>query len=101
MLPSPTKEDEKFIVDELNLNLEKKIHMSDVRSVWAGIRPLVKDPSKKDTGTASISREHVVEVSDSKLVTITGGKWTTYRRMAEDAINKLLDVHSKIFSPEE
>ena len=51
----------------------------DVLSAWAGIRPLVKDPNKEDT--QSLVRNHVIHVSPSGLVTIAGGKWTTYRSM--------------------
>ena len=57
----------------------------DVLSAWAGIRPLVKDPDAGDT--ASLVRNHVVHVSDSKLVTIAGGKWTTYRAMAAETVD--------------
>ncbi len=57
-------------------------------AAWSGIRPLVTDPSSSDT--QSISRNHVIEISDSKLITIAGGKWTTYRAMAEDTVNALL-----------
>lgn len=59
--------------------------MDDVLSCWAGIRPLVTDPSKKDT--KSLARNHVVVVSNTGLVTITGGKFTTYRAMAREAVN--------------
>lgn len=49
-------------------------------SAWSGIRPLATDPNVKSTDTASISRDHVVCVDPDGLVTVTGGKWTTYRR---------------------
>jgi glycerol-3-phosphate dehydrogenase len=52
--------------------------------MFAGLRPLVKGKTKK---TAALSRDHLIAVSDSGLITITGGKWTTYRRMAEDVID--------------
>ena len=54
----------------------------DVLSAWAGIRPLVKDPNKEDT--QSLVRNHVIHVSPSGLVTIAGGKWTTYRSMVRN-----------------
>lgn len=54
-------------------------------SAWAGIRPLVQDPNKADT--QSIARNHIVHVSDSGLVTIAGGKWTTYRSMATETLD--------------
>lgn len=59
-------------------------------SAWAGLRPLVKDPNKADT--ASLARNHVIEVTDSNMITIGGGKWTTYRHMAEETVNKAVEV---------
>lgn len=90
MLPSPTKQEVDFIIDEANRYLSQEVTRADVKSAWSGIRPLVKDPRHNDGTTSKISREHVVEVSDSHLVTIAGGKWTTYRRMAQDAIDALV-----------
>ena len=54
-------------------------------SAWTGIRPLVQDPNKEDT--QSIARNHIVHVSPSGLVTVAGGKWTTYRSMAVDTLD--------------
>jgi glycerol-3-phosphate dehydrogenase len=62
----------------------------DVLSTFAGIRPLVK--SGERLSTASLARDHVVHVSRGGLVTITGGKWTTYRKMAEDAVDQAAQV---------
>ena len=61
-----------------------------MRSVWAGLRPLVK-PLSHAGNTKSINREHTVVVSDAGLVTVTGGKWTTYRSMAEDVLAHCVD----------
>ena len=58
---------------------------ADVLSAWSGIRPLVYDPASSDT--KSLSRNHVVHVSENNMVTIAGGKWTTYRAMAEDTVD--------------
>lgn len=66
------------------------VRRGDVLSAWAGLRPLVKDPNKADT--ASLARNHVIEVTDSKMLTIGGGKWTTYRHMAEETIDKAVEV---------
>ncbi len=66
----------------LNADLTER----DVLSVWSGLRPLVGGPSG-GAATARVPRDHVVEVSESGLVTICGGKWTTYRKMAEDAVD--------------
>jgi len=57
---------------------------SDIRSVFAGLRPLVKSTAKK---TAELSRDHTIQISASGLISVLGGKWTTYRKMAEDAVN--------------
>jgi glycerol-3-phosphate dehydrogenase len=64
---------------------------SDVRSVFVGIRPLVK-PSRGNRSTKRISREHVIEISPSGLITVTGGKWTTYRKMAADTVDQVFRV---------
>jgi glycerol-3-phosphate dehydrogenase len=63
---------------------------SDVLSIFAGLRPLVRASNTEDT--ASLSRDHTLQVSKSGLVTITGGKWTTYRRMAEDTVDMGIQV---------
>lgn len=79
-------------------------------SAWAGLRPLVRDPSKSDT--KSLARNHVIEVSDSKLVSVggtfsnasfntkqrvlVGGKYTTYRQMAEDVVDTVLKQHAEL-----
>ncbi len=77
--PAPTEEDISFILSEIKnyLNKDVDVRRGDVLSAWCGIRPLVSDPNKDDT--QSLARNHIVHVSDSKLVTIAGGKWTTYR----------------------
>jgi glycerol-3-phosphate dehydrogenase len=78
-----------FVMHHIARYLKKDPSLSDVRSIFAGLRPLVKSSSKI---TSAISRDHHISVSDSELISITGGKWTTYRKMAEDvmeiAINK-------------
>jgi glycerol-3-phosphate dehydrogenase len=56
--------------------------------MFAGLRPLVKRKSKK---TAALSRDHLIKISDAGLITITGGKWTTYRKMAEDVVDLILE----------
>jgi len=61
------------------------VRRGDVLSAWGGIRPLVSDPNKGDT--QSLARNHIVHVSKSNLVTIAGGKWTTYRAMAQETID--------------
>eukprot|EP00511_Aplanochytrium_stocchinoi_P001526 CAMPEP_0204842816 /NCGR_PEP_ID=MMETSP1346-20131115/47614_1 /ASSEMBLY_ACC=CAM_ASM_000771 /TAXON_ID=215587 /ORGANISM="Aplanochytrium stocchinoi, Strain GSBS06" /LENGTH=588 /DNA_ID=CAMNT_0051981853 /DNA_START=262 /DNA_END=2028 /DNA_ORIENTATION=- len=94
MHPSATKEEVDFVLAESSRYLNKKVRRSDVLAAWSGLRPLVKDPNKGDT--KSISREHIVEVNDGNMVTIAGGKWTTYRQMAEDAIDKVLELYPSL-----
>lgn len=79
-----------FILDTLTAYLDKKPQRNDVLSVFAGLRPLVQ-PSE-DKGTKDISRDHKLHTASSGLITITGGKWTTYRRMAEHVVNEAINV---------
>lgn len=85
--PKPLETEIDFVLETANAYLNKKLARSNVLSVFAGLRPLAapKDASEK---TKEISRSHKVIVSESGLITITGGKWTTYRKMAQDTINK-------------
>ncbi|CAF1016245.1 unnamed protein product [Didymodactylos carnosus] len=85
--PTPTTEDVDFILGEVKnyLSPDVKVRRGDVMAAWCGIRPLVSNPNKKDT--QSIARNHIIHVSDSGLVTVGGGKWTTYRQMAEETVN--------------
>ena len=85
--PSPTEEDIQFILREMRkyVNADVQVRRSDVLSAWSGIRPLVSDPNKQDT--QSLARNHMVHVSDSGLVTVSGGKWTTYCAMAADTLD--------------
>ena len=66
------------------------VRRGDVLAAWSGIRPLVRDPDSKDT--QSIARNHIINVSTSGLVTIAGGKWTTYRQMAQETVDKVVQV---------
>ena len=72
-LPAPEEDDIKFILNEVKsyLSPDISVRRGDIEAVWSGIRPLVMDPNKKDT--QSISRNHIIEVSDGGLVTIAGG----------------------------
>lgn len=75
-----------FIMETAAKYLAKKPTRADILSVFTGIRPLVR--SSRIKNTASLSRGHAIEIDGSGLLTITGGKWTTYRRMAEDAVDQ-------------
>lgn len=82
--PVPLQEEIEFILKHIGRYLSKDPLLSDVRSMFAGLRPLVKGNTKK---TATLSRDHLITMGDSGLITITGGKWTTYRKMAEDVVD--------------
>ena len=88
--PSPLQQEIDFILKHANRYLNSTITLKDVTSMFAGLRPLVK--TKGVTNTSMLSRDHVIIVSTSNLITITGGKWTTYRKMAEDAVNNAIFV---------
>lgn len=97
MLPRPTMDEVDFILNESSRYLNRHVNRGDVRAAWSGVRPLVKDLSKSGKGsTASISREHVIEVNTPNMITVAGGKWTTYRRMAQDAVDKVLELQPKL-----
>jgi len=91
--PQPFAEEVAFILGEAARYLERAPQRSDVRSVWVGLRPLVKPPADEGENTKSLSREHTVIVGRSGLVTVTGGKWTTYRAMAEDVLERCFARH--------
>ncbi|WP_335964766.1 glycerol-3-phosphate dehydrogenase/oxidase [Galbibacter sp. PAP.153] len=84
--PKALTQEVEFILDTLKEYLDKAPTREDVLSVFAGLRPLVL-PEDKEKGTKEISRDHKLKKSKSGLITITGGKWTTYRRMAEDTVD--------------
>ena len=88
--PKPMEEEIDFLLKHTARYLTKDPTKKDVLSWFAGIRPLVSNPDAENT--AAISREHVVNISKSGLVTIAGGKWTTYRKMAEDTLEQAVVV---------
>jgi glycerol-3-phosphate dehydrogenase len=84
--PVPLDEEIGFILTNAAKYLSKAPSRSDVLSVYAGLRPLVKVADAKST--AALSRDHTILISNAGLLTIAGGKWTTYRKMAEDAVDQ-------------
>ncbi|MFT3705718.1 MAG: glycerol-3-phosphate dehydrogenase/oxidase [Agriterribacter sp.] len=88
--PTPLAEEIEFIFRNINRYLTSGITRKDIKTVYAGLRPLVKAAGQKST--ALMPRDHTIIVAKSNLVTITGGKWTTYRKMAKDAIDNALFV---------
>ncbi|KAJ3189640.1 mitochondrial glycerol-3-phosphate dehydrogenase [Irineochytrium annulatum] len=91
--PMPTETDVTWILNEIENYLDPniKVRRGDVLAAWSGIRPLVRDPSAKNT--AALVRNHMINVSESGLLTIAGGKWTTYRNMAQETIDKAIETY--------
>lgn len=90
--PAALEEEINFILQHAARYLTKDPSKSDIKSIFAGLRPLVKTTAKK---TAEISRDHSVLVSESGLISVLGGKWTTYRKMAEDVVNTAA-IHARL-----
>jgi len=86
--PYPLDEEIEFLLEHAARYLEKDPKREDILSTFAGIRPLVSLSTGANENTAAISRDHTIHISPSGLVTIAGGKWTTYRKMAEDTIDQ-------------
>ncbi len=95
--PRAMEEEIEFLLSHASRYLTKDPTASDVRSIFAGLRPLVKE--KEAGNTASISRDHTIYISSSGLVTVAGGKWTTYRKMAEDTIDHAATIANLPESP--
>ena len=89
--PDPFREELEFILSESAKYLKRAPAPADIRSIWVGLRPLVKPPKSAGNDTKTRSREHTVLVSPSGMVTVTGGKWTTYRAMAVDVLQHCID----------
>ena len=87
-VPQPTEPEIGFLLDVVSAAFERPIHRTDVVGAFAGLRPLLDMPGEDET--ADISRRHAVLTSGTGVVTIVGGKLTTYRRMAEDALDAAL-----------
>lgn len=92
--PRPLAEEIDYLIRHAALYLDEKPSHDDIRAVFAGLRPLAKPPRRKPgaASTASLSRSHVLYSSESGLVTMTGGKWTTCRQMGEEAVDRAAQV---------
>ncbi|HYD09353.1 MAG TPA: glycerol-3-phosphate dehydrogenase/oxidase, partial [Acidimicrobiales bacterium] len=91
--PQCTPEDVRYVLDAMNASLEEPLTEADVTGTWAGLRPLVKSASS--ARTADLSRGHKVERSTSGIVSIAGGKLTTYRHMAADTVDEVMKAAGK------
>ena len=88
--PIALQEEIDFLINHAARYLVKDPDLTDIKSIFAGLRPLVKEADVSKT--SAISREHTVNISRGGLVTIAGGKWTTYRKMAEDVLEQAIYV---------
>ena len=95
--PLPMENEVDFLLENIARYLSKDPEKKDILSVFAGLRPLVSPGKNSDT--ANISREHMILVSRSGLVTIAGGKWTTYRKMAETTVDQAIVNSHLDFQP--
>ncbi|HEX9202364.1 MAG TPA: glycerol-3-phosphate dehydrogenase C-terminal domain-containing protein, partial [Vicinamibacteria bacterium] len=84
--PVPFEEEIEFVLETAGRYLRKPITRADVLSVFVGVRPLVRSGDTRNS--SALSRDHTIHIDASGLLTITGGKWTTYRNMAEDCVNQ-------------
>jgi glycerol-3-phosphate dehydrogenase len=91
--PKPHEEDILWSLEEVRRYLSPDIQVCrrDVLSAWSGLRPLVLNPNAQE-GTEGLVRNHLIAVSQSGLVTIVGGKWTTYRAMAEETVDRAVEL---------
>ncbi|MDF1527084.1 MAG: FAD-dependent oxidoreductase [bacterium] len=93
--PRPSKEDIAYLLRHIARYFDLTVTESDIKAAWSGLRPLIFDP--KATDTARLTRDHLIDQDPSGLITIAGGKWTTYRKMALDVVD--LAVRSFSLSP--
>jgi glycerol-3-phosphate dehydrogenase len=82
--PRATAAERHFLMEHVARYLDRKVTPADILSVWAGLRPLVR---KGNAATSKLSRDHHIVRSSTGLITVTGGKWTTYRKMGVDAVS--------------
>lgn len=88
--PIPRQEEIAYLLRHVRRYFSLDVTEKDILSSWSGLRPLLRDAGAADT--ARIVRDHLVEVSPSGLLTVTGGKWTTYRRMAQDTVDRAVET---------
>ncbi|SDF82476.1 glycerol-3-phosphate dehydrogenase/oxidase [Terriglobus roseus] len=85
--PKPLEEEIEFVLETAGEYLSRKPTRDDILAIYVGIRPLVKAAGSDGSKTSALSRDHTIHIDGSGLLTIVGGKWTTYRHMAEDTVN--------------
>jgi len=90
--PRPLEEEIEFVLETAARFFARPPTRADVLAVFVGLRPLVRAPGGGEAKTSAVSRDHVIHVDTSGLLTITGGKWTTYRHMAEDTVDHAITL---------
>lgn len=88
--PKASEDDIAYVLEHVQRYFDMPVTRADVKASFSGLRPLVSDPAASDT--AALSRDHVIHISESGLLTIAGGKWTTYRKMAEDTVDAAISL---------
>jgi len=88
--PRPLASELQFLLEETRRTLGVKLSAEQVQSVWVGLRPLVESGAENSRSTAALSREHLILREAAGFITVTGGKWTTYRAMAEEVMDALV-----------
>jgi len=87
--PRPLDGEIDYLLRHARSYFDLQIERSDIKATWSGLRPLVANPTADDT--AGLARDHILQTSPSGLVTLAGGKWTTYRKMAQDTIDYVIN----------
>ena len=89
--PEALEEEVELLINTYNSYSDEKITKKNISTVFAGLRPLIQ-PSKNNIKSSKVSREHLLIMKESGLISIIGGKWTTYRKMAELVVNKVIEI---------
>jgi glycerol-3-phosphate dehydrogenase len=97
--PLPLEEEIEFVLDTAREYLSRPPTRADVLSIYAGIRPLVSAPGGGEGKTSALSRGHTIHIDNSGLMSVVGGKWTTYRHMAEDCVDHAITLGALPDSP--
>lgn len=87
--PQAREEEIEYLLRHITRYFDIRVTRQDVKAVWSGLRPLLIAPEKANT--AELVREHAMEISASGLLTVAGGKWTSYRKMAEEAVDRAIE----------
>lgn len=95
--PEVSEKDIEYVLRHINKYFDMNVTRADVKAVWSGLRPLVMDPNKPNT--QELARTHVIVADPSGMITISGGKWTSFRRMAEDTVDEVVKVHGLTAGP--